>query len=241
MSPLLLLALAEPAADARDRTKGCMTVAEGEALAARVAALEDQAARLASAGAAPTTEDEEAARVLYTQIQAAVSVGDYALAKQLLAQLEAEYGNTTVWTRGGQTLSTELAIVGKPAMLEKAISWFQGEAKLGDGVTVLVFWEAWCPHCEREVPKLQTRYAKLHDRGLDVVGITRVTKSSTDEKVKAFLQEHAITFPIAKESGTMSDYYAVRGIPAAAVVKDGTIIWRGHPGRLTDEMFEAWL
>ena len=28
---------------------------------------------------------------------------------------------------------------------------------------------------------------------------------------------------------------------AAAVVKDGKVVWRGHPGKLTDDMFKAWL
>jgi hypothetical protein len=39
----------------------------------------------------------------------------------------------------------------------------------------------------------------------------------------------------------MSDYFAVSGIPAAAVIKDGKVVWRGHPGRLTDDMINAWL
>ena len=38
----------------------------------------------------------------------------------------------------------------------------------------------------------------------------------------------------------MSQHFNVSGIPAAAVVKDGKIVWRGHPARLTDEMIQGW-
>jgi hypothetical protein len=39
----------------------------------------------------------------------------------------------------------------------------------------------------------------------------------------------------------MSTYFGVRGIPAAAVVKDGQIVWRGHPARITEDMLKGWL
>ncbi len=43
------------------------------------------------------------------------------------------------------------------------------------------------------------------------------------------------------ETGKLTEYFNVSGIPAAAVVKDGKIVWRGHPIRLTDEMLKNWL
>ena len=39
----------------------------------------------------------------------------------------------------------------------------------------------------------------------------------------------------------LSGAYAVSGIPAAALVKDGKVIWRGHPSRLTDELVQQLL
>ena len=41
---------------------------------------------------------------------------------------------------------------------------------------------------------------------------------------------------MAKEGGDVSKEFAVSGIPAAAIVKDGEIVWRGHPGRLDDDL-----
>ena len=186
---------------------------------------------------------EEAARNLYTEIQELVGKGDIDGAKAKMNDLTTNYGDTTTAKRA-QSLNAELSVVGKPAPTElKVEKWFQGqsEVNINKGATLVVFWEVWCPHCKREVPKLEETYEKYKGKGLQVVGLTKVTKSSTDEKVQEFLTEQKVTYPIAKETGEMSDYFAVTGIPAAAVLKDGKVVWRGHPGRLTDDMINAWL
>ena len=67
-----------------------------------------------------------------------------------------------------------------------------------------------------------------------------MTKSATDEKVEEFIKESKAKFPILKEKdGSLSKAYAVSGIPAAALVKDGKVIWRGHPARLDDATIDA--
>jgi len=106
---------------------------------------------------------------------------------------------------------------------------------------VVVFWEEWCPHCRDEMPKLQQLYAAHKADGLQVLGITKVTQTATDEKVRAYLDQNRIQFPVAKETGIPSDYFNVKGIPAAAIVKGGKIVWRGHPIRLTEEIVKRWL
>ena len=108
-------------------------------------------------------------------------------------------------------------------------------------VTLLAFWEAWCPHCQREVPELEATYKSLSPQGLQIVGLTKITKSATEEKVTEFIKEKGVTYPMAKETGALSEYFGVSGIPAAAVVKDGKVVWRGHPARLDEETLKAWL
>jgi thiol-disulfide isomerase/thioredoxin len=186
---------------------------------------------------------EEAARNLYTEIQELVGKGDIDGAKAKMNDLTTNYGDTTTAKRA-QSLNAELSVVGKPAPSElKVEKWFQGqnEVNIKKGATLVVFWEAWCPHCKREVPKLEETYEKYKGKGLEVVGLTKITKSSTEDKVEEFIKEQKLTYPMAKETGEMSDYFAVSGIPAAAVIKDGKVVWRGHPGRLTDDMINAWL
>ena len=114
---------------------------------------------------------------------------------------------------------------------------------MSDGsATMLVFWEEWCPHCKREVPKIEGMHTKYKARGLNVVGLTKVTRSSTDEKVTSFMQEKGVTYPVAKEDGdNLSKRFGVRGVPAAAIVQAGKVVWRGHPARISDGMIEKIL
>jgi hypothetical protein len=84
---------------------------------------------------------------------------------------------------------------------------------------------------------------KYKSKGLGIIALTKVTKSATEESVEAFIKDSKLTFPVGKEpeGGPLSAAYAVSGIPAAALVKDGKVIWRGHPARLTDELLEQML
>jgi hypothetical protein len=55
-----------------------------------------------------------------------------------------------------------------------------------------------------------------------------------------FCKENGVGYPTAKEKGDISEYYGVRGVPAAAVVKGGKVVWRGHPSRINDKMLGDW-
>ena len=75
-----------------------------------------------------------------------------------------------------------------------------------------------------------------------VIGLTKQTRNITNAQVTSFIEEKGIEYPIAKEKQDfVSGHFSVRGIPAAAVVKDGKVVWRGHPARLTDAMIAGWL
>ena len=114
-------------------------------------------------------------------------------------------------------------------------------------VTILIFWEEWCSHCQREVPRLSKTFERFESKGLQVIGVTRVTKSSTRAKVIDFVQDQEVAYPVGQDikgsdgKGVLSTAFRVVGIPAAGVVKDGTIVWRGHPRALTDALIEGWL
>lgn len=197
----------------------------------------------APAGSADSAKEEKANELLKA-IAGSMRDGDFDKAKTDMATLEKDYGDTLSF-RKARKLQAELEVIGKDAPASFAVEkWFQGEDKIaldGKGTELLVFWEVWCPHCQREVPELEATYEKLAPQGLEIVGLTKITKSATEEKVTEFIKEKGVTYPMAKESGELSAWFNVSGIPAAAIVKDGKIVWRGHPGRLTDEMISGWL
>ncbi|CAM2069887.1 TlpA family protein disulfide reductase [Sulfidibacter corallicola] len=135
-----------------------------------------------------------------------------------------------------QKMASDITFVGKDAGSLKVKMWFQGEAKFEDSpVTLVLFWEEWCPHCRDEIGHIQDLFQRYHEKGVNVVALTRITEKSTVTSVISFLTERDLTFSIAREDGTMSDRFGVFGVPAAALVKDGKIIWRGPPKLLADQ------
>ena len=88
---------------------------------------------------------------------------------------------------------------------------------------------------------MEKRYQELKGKGLKVAALTKLSRNTEPQKVKDFMAENKVTYPVGKEDGKLSATFAVSGIPAAAVVKDGKIVWRGHPSGLSDEKLQGWL
>ncbi len=234
---------------------GCATADQVDQLNQRIDELEKKVDAQAAAGAkaAPAakaakggadSEKESAGDALLKEVAEAMRAGDFDTAKTKMASLEKDYGDTLAY-RKARKLNAELQVIGKDAPPEwKIEKWYQGEGDIAldnQGTTLVVFWESWCPHCQREVPKLEATFESLGPQGLKMIGLTKVTKSSTDEKVEEFIKDKGVKYPIAKEDGALSSYFNVSGIPAAAVVKDGKIVWRGHPARLDEDKLKSWL
>ena len=222
----------------------CAPKADHDALTAQVEALEKRVgeleARPSGGSAGPSAADEAAAGEMYGEVLELIATNKPDEAKKKLDVLMKDYGSTKTAARGIRT-KQELAVVGKKVDTPSIEKWFvggEGDLDLSSGTTLVVFWEIWCPHCKREVPELQATWESYNSKGLKMVGLTKISKSATEEKVVEFIGEQGVTYPMAKEGecGAASKAFNVSGIPAAAVVKDGTIVWRGHPGRLSEEL-----
>lgn len=221
---------------------GCASKQEVTDLDARIKALEEKLAKTEAAGAAKpgapaapvASPEEDAASALMKEAQVAINGADFELAKAKLAEISEKYPQTRA-AKAATRISAEIGIIGTDAPTLEVEKWFQGKAAWDSKkATLLIFWEQWCPHCKEEMPKMQPLSEKWSSK-LNVVGLTKVTKKSTDELVTAFLSENKIKFAVGKEKdGTMSKAFMVTGIPAAAIVRDGKIIWRGHPNKLTE-------
>lgn len=224
-----------------------VTACKDPELEARVAALETKVAELEKApkgpqAAAPmNTEAERAAGEMLREAMKLSDAGKYDEAKAKIAELKGAHPDTRAG-RQADRVAADMAIIGSDAGEIDVEKWFVGKTDLATGkATLVVFWEVWCPHCQREVPKLQATYDQYNSRGLNMVAVTKVSKTSTDEQVEAFIKEKAVTYPVVKEGGKISERYGIRGIPAAAVVKDGKIVWKGHPASINQAMIEGWI
>jgi thiol-disulfide isomerase/thioredoxin len=226
----------------------CAPKADHDELAARVTQMEERIATLearpAGSGGTATVNaaDEAKAQDLYAAVNEAIGKGDIDGAKKQLEVLLKDYGSTKTAQRAVRT-KRELDLVGTKVSGLTVDEYYvggEGDVDLASGTTLVVFWEVWCPHCRREVPEMEA-LSKQYDGRMDVIGLTKITKSATPESVKEFITENELTYTLGKENGEASQAFAVSGIPAAAIVKDGTVMWRGHPGRLTEEMIESFL
>ena len=211
----------------------------------RLAAMEALVDQKIDAAVQEIANREQNATKAFQEIAGLVSKGEHQAAKAKMDVFNAKYAGTEA-ARKAATIGAELEVIGKKAPAEMEIQkWFRGEGEItslnGPGTTLVVFWEEWCPHCKREVPNLKTTYDSLHSQGLNILALTQVNKSATDEKVAAFVAQHELPFPVAKEPGKIKSHFNVSGIPAAAVVKDGVIVWRGHPARLSETILKQWL
>jgi len=224
---------------------GCATQADHDQLVKRVSELEAKVAEVdargvgksASAKPKASAEDEAKAMELLKELEGLIADGKMTEAKAKVDEIFEKYPASTAAARAKRT-KVELSVVGKAVSNPDIESWFvEGNVDLTSGSTLVVFWEVWCPHCRREVPELQATFEKYKGR-MDVVGLTRLTKNKTVEEVEKFIDENDVSYPMAKESGKTASDFGVSGIPAAAIVKDGKIVWRGHPGKLTDDLID---
>jgi peroxiredoxin len=207
----------------------------------RVTTLEADMARIQGEPVAPNRDQEPMATELLNKANHAWDVDlDARTATSLLIQLHHDFPGALVDVRADR-LRTELSVIGEVAP-PLSVEWIQGSTTWAAApVTLVVFFEEWCPHCAREMPILAERAAALQGRGVQVVGLTKLTRSSTLEELQAFLVDKGIRFPIGKEDGQLSKDFEVSGIPAAALVKGDKVIWRGHPAKLDDERLQRLL
>ncbi len=234
---------------------GCATEDQVKKLEERIVTMEKKVEELekrpasarsaAQAPAAPANPElEAAAEAAVKEIQELSKAGKVDETRAKIAEFNTKYGASTTAQRARKVLG-ELEVVGKPAPEALAVDkWFQGEGKVNiksDKPTIFVFWEVWCPHCKRELPEMEAGMWKTFGKDVQIVALTRLTKDKTEAEVQKFIDENKLTFPIAKENGDLAKYFAVSGIPAAAVVKDGKVVWRGHPNGLTDDVIKGWL
>ena len=109
--------------------------------------------------------------------------------------------------------------------------------KLGDVLAqnkyvLLDFWASWCGPCMREVPFLLEDYAKYHDKGFEIYG---VSLDKNREPWVATMESKGLVWPNVSELKEWKDpsakKYAVRSIPSNFLIaSDGTIVARNLRG-----------
>ena len=188
-----------------------------------------------------------AARALYAGATNSWSQEDHETAKRYFQRLLDNYPADSLAKRARKNI-VALGIIGQDAPELVVDHWVNGTgttlAASEGKIVLLAFWNEWCPHSRRELPKLGDLQVKYAERGLVVIPVTKHTKSQTDGKVEKFMADSGIDLDCAVEPAgyQTSREYGVSGVPSAAVVnREGRVIWRNHPARLSEEQLERFL
>ncbi len=134
--------------------------------------------------------------------------------------------------------------VGDKAPALKVASIVKGaKVDLSKGVHVVEFWATWCGPCKQSIPHL-TEMAKKYKGKVDFTGVS-VWENGADQigQVKKFVTEmgNNMNYNVAfdGESKYMANNWMIAakqdGIPASFIVKDGVVLWIGHPMDGLDE------
>lgn len=115
---------------------------------------------------------------------------------------------------------------------------------IGNGKYVLIdFWASWCGPCRAEMPHVKEMYAKYHEKGFDIVGVSFDNKK--EAWIKAIqdmgLQWHQLS-DLKGWKSLASDLYNIRAIPATLLIgPDGKIVAKDLRGsELTQKLKELF-
>jgi len=103
-------------------------------------------------------------------------------------------------------------------------------------VVVLNFWATWCPPCRKEMPDLEALYQQFADQGLVILAIS----DEDAGKVKPFIAERKITYPILLDPGRkVNELFQIEGIPKTFVYdRNGKLVAQSIDMRTRGQFLE---
>lgn len=95
-------------------------------------------------------------------------------------------------------------------------------------VVLINVWATWCGPCRVEMPPIQASYERFKEHGFTVLAVSLDTGPGYREKVKRFVDEYNLTFPILLDpDGRIQRVLRTVGVPETFVLdRDGRIVKR---------------
>ncbi len=118
-------------------------------------------------------------------------------------------------------------------------------AELRGKVVVLDYFAVWCGHSKRHIPTM-TRFGEAEKtQGLQVLGLAVKDEESTPERIRKFMDEMKITYPVGRISDNdFSEYVSSQdvSVPQTLVyARDGRLVahFSGHNDAIAAELTET--
>jgi peroxiredoxin len=180
-------------------------------------------------GLGKTEQEEFAVNFADSLAVTATSAGEYAVARQVYQSLLDRYGENPNLRQKVKDDLGKLDKVGKaaPDVVARDVNGEPFRLDALRGKYVLVdFWATWCAPCVAELPRVQAAYAKYHDRGFEVVGVSLdESKTAVTDFVKArgipWRQLHN-----ASAGADLVEAFGVGSIPATFLINPRGVIVR---------------
>ena len=141
--------------------------------------------------------------------------------ERMKAVLEAAQKTGALPQAKGPGQNAVYSLVGDPApqfaLPDLANKTVKSSDLIGSKPLVVVFWSALCPHCQRELPRLQAYYND-HPGKFNMLGVTRFANDDHKQRTYDFVKEKFITFPILVDNQGVNEAYGVNGIPTWVVI-----------------------
>ena len=131
---------------------------------------------------------------------------------------------------------------GDPIGQLKVAHWVKGKSvDISKGVNVVEFWATWCPPCRTSIPHLTEIQIKYKEHGVNIIGVTNEPLETVEPFVNRMGKKMEYGVAVDKGLSTSNEFmgrYDLRGIPHAFVIKDGKIVWHGHPMKGLEDAIE---
>jgi peroxiredoxin len=108
---------------------------------------------------------------------------------------------------------------------------------LRGNVVLVNFWATWCPPCRKEMPDLDTLYARFKNQGLVILAISDEGVNT----VTSFLRDkQPVSYPVLLDPGrATTKRFHVEGIPKTFVYdRDGTLVAQSIDMRTMNQFLE---
>lgn len=124
-------------------------------------------------------------------------------------------------------------------------TWLAGErptAWAQDELYLIECWATWCKPCIRAMPHMEALHQATKDQGVHVIGVS-IDYGRTPDSLLKFLagQPTPPTYAQAADPNgeVLQKKIAINAVPFAFAVRNGEIVWKGHPNGLTTEKLLA--